>query len=121
MSILVPAARQMNTNTAGQTKPAIEPTSTLYAPVANVTSDLEGMLTGGHSFLNPSQIITPLEKATDSVRGPLGGLRPRAGSVLIAGPGGPAHAAAQIQTTARHDVASVTAGAKSAWRKLLGR
>ena len=120
MSILVPAARQTNANTAGQTKPAADRTTTqLNAPVANATDDIEGILTGGHSLIS----IAPLHlaKATDSILGPNGGLIPRQGSVLAPGPAGAAATAGRIQATSRHEITTTVNKARSSWQRLLGR
>lgn len=97
MSALNLAANRLNADTAGNTGgdnpdnaggPA-EPTA-----AADVRPMLEQIFSGGfHPEAVPALVDHGLERATDSIRGKLGGLRPGPGSVLQPGPAGSTAAA----------------------------
>jgi hypothetical protein len=62
------------------------------------TGELDSILAGGvHPEAVPAVGDTSLQKATDAVAGPLGGLKSRLTSVTSPGPGGATNAAAAVQ------------------------
>ncbi len=103
-AIHIPAAQQVQANKAGQTyagqntKTAapVAPRESLTALIHQGSGDLHSMLAGGVHPENPIPIgiTTELTKASDSVRGRLGGVKPAPGTVQQPGPAGRAAGAA---------------------------
>lgn len=97
------AANHKNASIAGHTgvKETL-PTTAVHATASELVygaDSLGHMLAGGvHPETNLASIFTnnDVERATDSVKGALGGLVPKVGSVLQAGPAGGANAARNI-------------------------
>lgn len=89
-------AQRINADVAGLTHGAPPATTVSAEPIASVISDpMASILSGGHVLI--SDLAVPLGRATDAIRGPLGGLVPRRGSVTAPGPAGPVNAAAGQQ------------------------
>jgi hypothetical protein len=111
---LVLASDYTNASTAGMTSTVNERVdgATPWPPPVQVDEILHGdnlphLFSGGsHPESIPGVVLTPLEKATDSIRGRLGGLVPARGSVLQPGPAGGAATARSI----RDRVATIIAG-----------
>jgi hypothetical protein len=110
-------AAKLATDTAGYTgtAPSLaaqgpEPLPAMFEPAGQ----LEHLLTGGiHPEALPTIVWAPLERASDSIRGPHGGLAPLKNGVLANGPAGGSAAAAQVAQ-------ATTAGLTTA-RSWLGR
>lgn len=109
-------ANQVNADTAGKTaswsdiaeQGATVPSAT---PLEVIGGEGFGHVYSGgiHPEAVPGVVLTGLDKATDSVRGALGGLKPVYGSVLQSGPaGGAARAREVAKTTWRNIVAAAT-------------
>lgn len=117
---LIPASNRMNASVAGQTRDAeaIQPTPAQVGLTATETGDnlfggLGDLVAGGvHPEAVPAIVARPLDVATDSVRGTLGGLRPKFGSVIAPGPAGSASAAKAVQAGTAKVTDATTAGAK---------
>jgi hypothetical protein len=109
---LVLAANHKNASVAGLTYNERVDGATPPPPPMQLEEALHGdnlghLFSGGlHPESMPGIVLTPLEKATDSVRGRLGGLVPARGSVLQPGPAGGAATA----KTLRDRVATIVAG-----------
>jgi hypothetical protein len=73
--------------------------TTIFHPAAG---DLSALVSGGFHPENPvpTTVPTDIEKATNSVQGRLGGMRPVQGSVVQPGPAGRVAAAAGRARTA---------------------
>lgn len=96
------SANHVNGNTAGMTNVAVQPrvehaTAVAHQAetrIAETGGALTHLLGGG---VHPEHVVahasTDLERASNSVETALGGLRPKAGSVLTPGPAGRAAAA----------------------------
>lgn len=125
------AANKINTETAGQTNPAaLDPNPGTYGTKAPVPSEilpglihglspLQSIVSGGShpEALPPVPIHVGLTKATDSVKGKLGGLVPQ--GLLQPGPAGSTAAAERVQHLAMQTTtAAKTAGSRL--RKALG-
>lgn len=117
---LINTSNRINANTAGQTRTAadvsIAPVSVTASEVAdNLFGSMDSILSGGaHPEAVPGTAPRPLERATDSVRGRLGGLVPRGTSVTAPGPTGGAAAASAVESGARKVTDATTAGVKAA-------
>jgi len=96
---LIPVSERINANVAGQTRAAadVAPLPSAFAPtLTEIVSPgaIENMMSGGvHPEAIPAFAATQLQKATNSVTGPLGGLIPARGSTVAPGPAGGAAAA----------------------------
>lgn len=89
--ILNASARKVNASVAGLTGTPQPPSVSTGSPAAptvteTVGSSLAGIVSGGHATFDFSS--KQLAKATDSVKGALGGLKPRGTSVSAPGPAG---------------------------------
>lgn len=99
-AISLVGANKTNTDTAGQTRSAAD-LETPGEPAGLLISDIiEKPLDFVSGGLHPESILhgaetdsTELVKATDSIKGKLGGLIPKASSTLAPGPSGGANAA----------------------------
>lgn len=115
-------ANQINADTAGKTYNWSDVAQQgSEAPNATPLEIIGGegfghVFSGGiHPESIPGVILTPLDQATDSVRGALGGLKPIYGSVVQPGPaGGAARARDLARTTWRSIVAAATGQATGA-------
>jgi hypothetical protein len=78
------------------TRAGLVPHDTVVAITHQASGDLASLLAGGFHPENivPANVSTELSKATDSVRGRLGGMRAQTGSVVQPGPAGRAAGAA---------------------------
>ena len=104
------AANRLNADTAGQTNAEPQPHTTAGPTLAEVTHQVEGFDLGGlfAGGIHPEapilhSVSTALARATDSVRGPLGGLTPRGNGTVAPGP---AAAVASAQAAVAHAVES---------------
>jgi hypothetical protein len=82
-------ANRINADTAGLTSSELDvPTAqgTTFSEVLSGIGSEYGGLSGLFNDGIPAAVNTSVAKATDSVRGPLGGLIPKRGSVVAAGP-----------------------------------
>lgn len=88
------AANKINADTAGHTGDggegaAGEPAAPTPAEILHGEMNLGSVFSGGiHPEHIPAVVFDGIEKATDSVPGRLGGLKPAVGSVLAPGPAG---------------------------------
>jgi hypothetical protein len=113
-------SNRIKANTAGQTRKG---TDVGEAPVATTAGEagttvfggaLDSLVAGGtHPEAVPGVAPTPLEKATNSVKGVLGGLKPSPGSVVTPGPSGATAAAKTVQAGTKAVTDATTAGAKA--------
>jgi hypothetical protein len=118
---LINTSNQINANTAGQTRAAedISPVSTQAGITATETGDnlfgsLGSILSGGvHPEAVPGVVDTSVQRATDSVRGKLGGLVPKSTSVTAPGPVGSANAAKATLAGASQGVTKTVSDARS--------
>ena len=113
------AANKINANVAGQTKTGADTgqapvATTAHEVVSNVTGGLDSLVAGGlHPETDASVVDRSLQTATDSVRGPLGGLRPKGTSVTSPGPSGSTNAAQAIQSGTKKISDAGAAGANT--------
>jgi hypothetical protein len=125
---LINASNRINANVAGQTRQgsdvSVAPVATTIGEAAdnfNPANALDAMFAGGvHPETVPSVTPTPLEKATNSVKGVLGGLKPAVGSTVAPGPAGSSAAAKTVQAGTQRVAQTATAGRTAATKFLRG-
>lgn len=115
-------ADRINADTAGHTTSWNDGTDQgSEVPPATTTEMIGGaegfgaIWSGGfHPEAIPGVILTPLDRATDSVRTSLGGLKPIYGSVVQPGPAGGAARARELAATAWRNIVSAAKGTPTA-------
>jgi hypothetical protein len=113
---LIAASKRINANVAGQTRaPAdLYPLPSAIGLTAteigdNLTTGLGSIVSGGvHPEAVPAVVPTALDQPTNSILGPLGGLKPAPGSVLAPGPAGGAAAATAVRLGALPETVAST-------------
>ena len=113
------AAAKINTDTAGSTGGTEAQPMPALTPVSFEGAVMNGLFAGGaHPESSLFDVVDhSLERATNSVRGPMGGLRPLANGTQAPGPAGGSAVAAEVNRV------TTMVASSSAWgrvRKLFG-
>ena len=125
---LINTSNRINANIAGQTRQgtdvSVAPVATTVGEAAdnfNPANALDALFAGGvHPETVPTVTPTPLEKATNSVKGVLGGLKPAIGSTVQPGPAGSTAAAKTVQAGTQRGAAAASSGRTAATKFLRG-